>query len=117
MLLVKQLLNTGNTDTNIFTDESEKCEGKGGCKFPVPVTAVKIHIITEISLLSFYFMQINGDLFFIWHSNEHKTRRHIHSRNRRLCKRFEIGENDEEMSKAKGQNSFLHGANPCFKPC
>lgn len=28
MLIVKQLLNTGNTNT--FTDENQKCEGKGG---------------------------------------------------------------------------------------
>lgn len=62
-------------------------------------------------------MQINGDLFFIWYNNEHKTRRDLNSRNMGVCKRFEIGKNDEEMSKAKEQDSFLNGAHAWFKPC
>jgi len=33
------------------------------------------------------------------------------------CKRFEIGEKGEEMSRAKEQDSFLHGASAWFKPC
>lgn len=123
MLVVKQLLSTRNTNPSILTDEGQKCEGKGGLnanswiKIPVPISTVKIHIITELSLFSFYFIQINGDLFFIWHSNEHKTRRDLNSRNMGVCKKILKGENDGEMSKAEEKDRFLHGAKAWLELC
>lgn len=87
-----------------------------GWTFPVPVSVFKIHIMTEFFLLPFYFWHMNDDLPFPWHCNEHKTRGDLNLRHTRVCKRFEVGKNEEEMSKAKGPDRFLHGVNAWFKP-
>lgn len=110
MLVVKQLLSTRNTNTNTFTGEGQKCESKGGLnadswiKIPVPISTVKVHIITEFSV--FFLFYPNRDLFFIWHRNEHKTRRDLIQETWEFAKKFLKEKIMEKCQRWKRKTAF-----------